>query len=140
VASHDLAPGDALDETTTALVARPVALVAPGTLTRRPAGAVVRSPVAAGEAIHPVRVGRGGASPVAALLPEGHRGVALPRAPGLPLATGDGVDVVGLAGTVATGTVVHVAEQEVVVAVPEGSLTAVVAALADGTAVVALAG
>lgn len=142
VATRDLRPGDALDAAAVEPRRLPIALVADGVLTRLPAGAVVAAPIAAGEPVHGLRVGRGGASPVAALLPPGTRGVAMPRPEGLPLAPGDRVDVVAsLTGTIVgeRAVVVAVAERAVVVAIPLEALGAVAAAVADGGALLALA-
>jgi Flp pilus assembly protein CpaB len=142
VAQRDLKPGDVLDASDASLRTLPAGLVADGVLTRLPAHAVVAAPIAEGEPIHPMRLGRGAASEVAALLPVGTRGVALAVPPGLPLRTGDAVDVVAtLTGTlVATdATVVHVGDGSAVVAIPVEALGSVAAAVADGGALVALA-
>jgi Flp pilus assembly protein CpaB len=142
VAQRDLLPGDVLDASDASLRALPVGLVADGVLTRLPAHAVVAAPIARGEPIHPMRLGRAAASDVAALLPARTRGVALAVPPGLPLRAGDAVDVVAtLTGTVVAtdATVVHVGDGSAVVAVPVEALGPVAAAVADGGALVALA-
>lgn len=150
VARVDLAPGDPLDATTTAVRLLPAAVVPAGAL-----GAVPSSPalalgaVAAGEIVHPSRVGRPGDSPLTARLPPGQRGVAvpLPEDAPLPLAAGNLVDVVavadgtGPAAAVAEGaTVLHVAERVVVLGVDADRSVDVAAAVATGRAVLVLTG
>ena len=148
VASRAITPGEALDAGNTEVRSLPAALVASGTLTSLPAGAVASAAIASGEPISPLRVGRGGDGPVAALLPEGTLGISVPvDEGGLPLRTGDRVDVVaavaagggGEARTVASGAlVVHVGTKAVVVAVTVAEAPPVAQALADGAVVLAL--
>ena len=148
VATRAIAAGEALDGTDTEVRVLPAGVVAAGTLASLPPGAVAAAAIAAGEPVNRLRVGRGGDGPVAALLPDGTRGIAVPVGPdGLPLRPGDLVDVVaavaagngGAARTVAAGAlVVHVDDKAVVVAVGAAETTAVAQALADGAVVLAL--
>jgi Flp pilus assembly protein CpaB len=151
VARRALSPGDTLDATSTEVRHLPAALVADGSLAAvptPPATAVVAAPIAAGEVVHRLRVGRGGDGPVAALLPAGTRGVAIPAdEAALPLRPGDRVDVVaavaagagGQARVVAARAVVaHVAERGIVVAVAQAEVAGVAQAVADGGVLLAL--
>ena len=102
-----------------------------GALTALPDGATANATLLAGEPVHRRRIGRAGDGPVAAMLPDGTRGVAVPRdESSLPLRPGDRVDVVaaftvgagGAARLVAAGvTVAHVGDRSVVVAVAGGA-------------------
>lgn len=148
VAARAIEPGEALGPGNTRVRELPAAAVASSTLSRVPAGAVASAAIAEGEPIGALRVGRGGDGPVAALLPDGTRGIAVPvDEAGLPLRTGDRVDVVaavaagagGEARTVASGAlVVHVGAKAVVVAVTTAEAAPVAQALADGAVVLAL--
>lgn len=148
VAARAIEPGEALGSANTRVRELPAAAVASGTLSSLPAGAVASAAIAEGEPIGALRVGRGGDGPVAALLPDGTRGIAVPTdEAGLPLRTGDRVDVVaaiaagtgGEARTVASGAlVVHVGAKAVVVAVSVAEAPPVAQALADGAVVLAL--
>jgi Flp pilus assembly protein CpaB len=101
-------------------------------------GRAVTVPLAAGEVLTAARLGRGGRSEVAGLLPEGTRGIALAVPEGLPLQPGDAVDLIGPTGVVASGaTVVRVAEQTAVVAVSAADAVAVAAAGIDAVVVLA---
>jgi Flp pilus assembly protein CpaB len=148
VAARDVEPGAALDATNTEVRELPVALVPDGVLTALPDGATANTTLLAGEPVHRRRIGRAGDGPVAAMLPDGTRGLAVPRdESGLPLRPGDRVDVVaaftagagGAARLVAVGvTVAHVGDRSVVVAVPVERLVEAAQALADGAVVLAL--
>jgi Flp pilus assembly protein CpaB len=148
VATAAIAPGQALTDDDTEIRVLPAALVAVGALHSRPPGGVASQPIAAGEPVVALRVGRGGDGPVAALLPDGTRGIAVPAdGTGLPLRPGDHVDVVaavasgagGAARVVAHDAVVaHVGDRSVVVAVTVADAPAVAQALADGAVVLAL--
>jgi Flp pilus assembly protein CpaB len=145
---RDVEPGAALDGTNTEIRELPVALVPDGVLTALPSGATANATLVAGEPVHRRRVGRAGDGPVAAMLPGGTRGLAVPRDDAsLPLRPGDRVDVVaaftvgagGAARLVAAGaTVAFVGDRTVVVAVPAERLVDAAQALADGGVVLAL--
>jgi Flp pilus assembly protein CpaB len=130
----------------------PAALVPGGALDRPPQRAVTSAAVHAGEVLLAGRLAPAGASAVAALLPPGSRGVAVPGRSGLPLEVGDRVDVLatfdaGL-GNEAEPTfaaarravVVHVGDDAVSVAVPEQSAARVAYAVAAGTVTLTLSG
>ena len=87
VATRGLAAGEVLDTANTAVRQLPAALVAEGACwpSCLP-GAVVATPIPAGEPVLAIRVGRAGDGPVAALLVDGARGIAIPTEEGgLPL-------------------------------------------------------
>jgi Flp pilus assembly protein CpaB len=148
VAVQDVEPGTALDTTNTEVRELPAALLPDGVLTALPRGATANTTLVAGEPVHRRRIGRAGDGPVAAMLPDGTRGLAVPRdESSLPLRPGDLVDVVaaftvgagGSARLVAAGvTVAHVGDRSVVVAVPVERLVDAAQALADGGVVLAL--
>jgi hypothetical protein len=132
IATGDLEPGERLRAT---VELRPAAVVPDGALTSVP-DAVVAAFIGAGEMVLAARVAPAGLSPIAALLPPGTRGVAVP--PGiapLPLAVGDRVDVLG-ASLLATGAVVvDVTEAAVTIAVDAGAAARVAYEAAAGTVV-----
>jgi Flp pilus assembly protein CpaB len=101
VAERDLAPGDVVDAGAVALRDLPRAAVAGAATEVVPLGAVVRYPIAAGEPLVGGRLAPDGLTGVAALVPGGHRAVAVPAGPAgtPPLAVGDRVDVVALTPT-----------------------------------------
>ena len=148
VAVRHVEPGAALDASNTEIRELPVALLPEGVLTRLPGGATANTTLLAGEPVHRRRIGRAGDGPVAAMLPDGTRGLAVPRdESSLPLRPGDRVDVVaaftvgagGSARLVAAGvTVAHVSDRSVVVAVPMEQLVDAAQALVDGGVVLAL--
>lgn len=135
----------------------PRALVPAGALTRLPVGRTALVDLAPGEPVLADRVGDEGARGPAALLTEGERAVAVPLAvPGLPLATGDRVDVLaggapgggpdgdlpvalGGADVVATGATVIRADEEIaVLAVDRAAAADIASALTTGPVVLAL--
>lgn len=135
VASADLAPGEPVRAT---VELRPVAMVPEGALTSVPDGATAAAFIGTGEIVLGVRVAPAGLSPVAALLPPGTVGVAVP--PGvapLPLVVGDRVDVLGLTRD---ALVVDVTEAAVTIAVDAGAAARVAYDAAAGTATLVLAG
>jgi len=165
VATRDLAPGDTLGAGSVEVRSLPAALVPAGALSEAVAGAVVRQPILAGEALVPARLAPDGLTGTAALVPEGHRAVSVPTAPaGLPpVVVGDQVDVLAVLPPelvtpseggpspprggdepafplVERAVVVDVGEEAVAVAVPEGDAPGVAFALAQGSVVLALAG
>jgi Flp pilus assembly protein CpaB len=118
-----------------------------------PSDAIAATELAAGEplAVHRLR-GRG-PSAVAARLPSGTRGIAVPGANGLPLRVGDHVDVLatfdaeqqaaGDAPTFAVArnaVVIHVGHDAVTVAVAASSAARVAYALAAGAVTLVLTG
>jgi len=98
VARHDLAPGETIDGGSAELRELPEAAVATEALAAVPVGAVVRQPVAAGEPLLGDRIAPGGLTGVAALVPAGHRAIAIPVEPlGVPrVVVGDQVDVLAV--------------------------------------------
>jgi Flp pilus assembly protein CpaB len=115
---------------------------------------VANAVIAPGEPVLERRLGRAGDGPIAALLPDGGRGVAVPvDETSLPLRRGDQVDVVaavasgvGAGSPAGSGTrivargarVADVGQRAVVVAVGQAELPAVAQALVDGGVVLAL--
>jgi hypothetical protein len=99
VAQRDLRTGERLAPGDAEVRELPSAAVADAALTEPPVGVVVRQPIAAGEPLVAERLGAEGLTGVAALLPDGHRAVAIPTGPaGVPPVTiGDTVDVLTLA-------------------------------------------
>ena len=130
----------------------PVGFVPDGSVGAEALGSRVRATLHAGEVVHGDRLAPAGLSVVAARLPPGTRGLAVPTdAAALPLEVGDLVDVlatlaelgdVGTAGptaTVAAGAlVVDVEEGAVTVAVPEDDAARVTYAISTGIVTLAL--
>lgn len=98
VARHDLHPGERLDAEDAEVRELPAEAVAASAMGAPPVGVVVRYPIAAGEPLVAERLGAEGLTGVAALLPPGHRAVAIPIGPlgAPPVAVGDAVDVVAI--------------------------------------------
>jgi Flp pilus assembly protein CpaB len=134
VATRALAVGDALDAATAEVRAIPVGVRPDTALDALPPGAgVVAAPIARGEVVTAARLGRGDRSALAALLPDGTRGVAVPVPEGaVPLAAGDSVDVVAPDRVVTASRVVRVGAGAAVVAVPTSDAAAVARAVNDG--------
>ncbi len=147
VTTRPIAPGESLTGADVERREWPRVLLPDGSLDELPAPAVAAAPIAAGEPVVAARLGRPAASAVASLVPDGGRGVALPRgtAP-LPLAVGDRVDVVAAVEPDAADVVAHralvvyVDAATVVVAVTVDELPGTAAAAAAGAAVLALSG
>jgi Flp pilus assembly protein CpaB len=131
----------------------PAALVPPGAVDTMPEGSLVAATVHEGEVVLDARLAPAGTSPLAAALPAGTRGVAVPvDAAALPVESGDVVDVLatfdpGLAEgadpTVAVAreaVVVHADEDAVVVAVTPGQAPRVAFAVATGAVALAVVG
>jgi Flp pilus assembly protein CpaB len=94
VAAVDLPAGVPVPPDAVRTEDRPVGLVPDDALDTLPSGATTRAPVAAGEVVLGRRLDPSGASPLAAALPDGSRGVAVPRTDTVPeLQPGDRVDV-----------------------------------------------
>jgi Flp pilus assembly protein CpaB len=159
VATRDLAPGDVVDASVVEVRRLPEAAVAPAALAEAPSGSVVRQPVAAGEPLVGERLAPEGLTGVAALVPAGHRAVAIPIGPlaAPPLTIGDLVDVLAVVPVPADGRppqsadapsfplvegalVVDVGEQSIAVAVPEADAPRVAWVLTNGSVVLALGG
>jgi Flp pilus assembly protein CpaB len=155
VATRDLVPGDVIDGASAELRDLPQAVTGPAALGEVPAGAVVRHPIMAGEALVAERLAPQGLTGVAALVPPDQRAMAIPVGPAgaPPLSVGDRVDVLAVlpAGTgtsggepafpvVESGLVVDVADQAVSVAVPEPDAARVAWAVGNGVVVLALSG
>jgi Flp pilus assembly protein CpaB len=114
-----------------------------------PTGAVAAADLVAGEAVVGSRLAPAGTSPIAARLPSGTRGIAVPADDGLAVRVGDRVDVLATLDatsgqpttTLARGaTVVDVGEKAVTVAVPVEQAERVAFALAAGVVTLALTG
>lgn len=159
VATRDLTPGDVIDASTVEVRRLPDAAVSRGALAEPPIGSVVRQPVVAGEPLVAERLAPQGLTGVAALVPAGHRAVAVPIGPmaAPPLAIGDLVDVLAVVPLVAeeqpppsgdapsfplveAAAVVDVGEQSITIAVPETDAPRVAWVLTNGSVVLALAG
>jgi Flp pilus assembly protein CpaB len=157
VATRDLVPGDLVDGSAVEVRRLPEAAVAPQALAEPPSGSMVRQPVAAGEPLVPERLAPQGLTGVAALVPAGHRAVAIPIGPlaAPPLTVGDHVDVLAVVPAlveeqpredqpsfplVDAAVVVDVGEQSIAVAVPEADAPRVAWVLTNGSVVLALAG
>ena len=155
VAARDLAPGDVVDATAIERRHLPESLVAEESLATGPEGAVVRHPILAGEPLVAERLAPHGLSGAAALVPPGHRAVAVPAGPaGMPpLTNGDLVDVVTVLPPglepgdeepafplVEGAPVVDVGDRAVTIAVPAADAARVAWALSNGTIVLVLAG
>lgn len=158
VAARSVDAGRALRPADVAVRRLPAAVVPRGRLARSPAGRVTVVPLAAGEVLLATKLAPDGLAGVAALVPSGHRALAVPVEPGgLDLRQGHRVDVLatfevaaGEAGAgvgdsgaptfpVATDAlVVDVAEQAVTVAVTPAEAARVAFALARGTVTLAL--
>jgi Flp pilus assembly protein CpaB len=145
IATTDLVAGAVVRDGDTDVRSIPASLVPAGALDVSPLGRVVVTPVFRGEIVVDRRLGRDGASAVAALLPADTLGVAVPTGPAaVPLTVGDRVDVLaaaegGAAHRVAQAAIViAVGDEAVTVAVRETDAGAVASAVAAGTAVLAL--
>jgi Flp pilus assembly protein CpaB len=105
VAARDLSPGDVVESGDYEVRELPEAALPPaaraGDAESPLAGAVVRHPILAGEAIVADRLAPGGSTGAAALVPPGARAVAVPLGPAgaPPLAVGDLVDVLAVVPT-----------------------------------------
>jgi Flp pilus assembly protein CpaB len=134
VATRSIAVGEPVDATDTEVRTVPVALRPDTALTAVPvAGVPAAAPLSRGEIVTASRVGRGGRSDVAALLPDGTRGVSVPvTGDALPLRPGDVVDVVAPDAVVSGALVVRVGDGVAVVAVPVSDAAGIARAVADG--------
>ena len=159
VATRALAPGEVIDGSAAEVRRLPDAAVSPGALAETPVGSVVRQPVLAGEALVAERLAPEGLTGVAALVPAGHRAVAVPVGPvaAPPLAIGDLVDVLAVVAVapgeppaepggapsfplVEAAAVVDVGEQSISLAVPAADAPRVAWVLTNGSVVLALSG
>jgi Flp pilus assembly protein CpaB len=141
-AGHRLTAGDMR------LVELPAVARPADAFSEAPVGAPLAAAVFAGEPLVAGRVAPDGVSPLAATLPAGHRGVALPIDIATPhLEPGDVVELhattIDEAGTArgastGTGRVLAVDEGSLVVAVPVPAVDELVAALAGGPVVAVL--
>ncbi len=151
VASVDLAPGAVVGPGDAVVERRPVALVPAGALTGPAEGQTVAAPILAGEAVVAERLAPAGLSPLAAALPTGGRGIAVPSGAGTPaLGPGDVVDVLVTfdPDTVGDGeptfpvargaTVVGVGEEAVTLGVSEEEASRVAFALTAGVVTLVL--
>ena len=136
VASSDLEPGDELRGE---LRSVPAALVPAGARTTGAEGETVAAWIGAGEIVLESRLAPAGLSAVAALLPPGTRGVAVPLglAP-LPVEVGDRVDVHGATRLATDAVVVAVTEEAITVAVDAADAARVAYEAASGTVTLVL--
>jgi Flp pilus assembly protein CpaB len=150
VVVDDVAAGTALSAGDVEVRSLPAGAVPAGALQTLPDGAVATVDMVAGEALVPSRLAPTGTSAVAARLPDGTRGVAVPVDGTPPLALGDRVDVVATMGDGSSGrptvtaardaVVVDVGEEAVTVAVAVGDVNEVAFALTAGVVTLALSG
>jgi Flp pilus assembly protein CpaB len=153
VAARPVAAGRTLRDGDVAVRRLPAALLPRGRLARAPAGRVAVVPLAAGEVLLAAKLAPDGLTGVAALVPPGHRALAIPVDPGgLALNPGHRVDVLATfdAATpeapdpeptfpVATDAlVVDAGDEAVTVAVTPTQAARVAFALARGTVTLAL--
>ena len=136
VAATDLEPGDVLRGE---LRAVPAVLVPAGAHVAPADGETVAAWIGAGEIVLSSRLAPAGLSEVAARLPPGTRGVAVPigLAP-LPVEVGDRVDVHGATRLSADALVVAVREEAVTVAVEAEDAARVAYEAANGTVTLVL--
>jgi Flp pilus assembly protein CpaB len=129
----------------------PAAMIPPGAVEAPPEGSLVGATVHGGEVVLEARLAPAGTSALAAALPPGTRGVAVPvDAAALPVEPGDVVDVLatfdpdlaaGADPTVAVAreaVVVDVTDEAVVVAVTPGQTARVAFAVAAGAVALAV--
>lgn len=144
VATADVAAGEPLFAEVRRL---PRSVVPPGATTETVGIAAV--PIAAGEVVLAARLAPAGTSAVAALVPPGHRALAVPSGDGLPVEVGDLVDVLATLDPEAavptivvarSALVVHVGEASTTVAVPAEDAPRLAFALAAGAVALALSG
>lgn len=151
VATADLAPGTVVGPGDTELQRLPAALVPSASLDRAADGQVVAAPIYRGEPVLAERLAPGGLSPVAAALPPGSRGIAVPAGgSALPLEVGDLVDVLVTFAPDTLGdgeptfpvarsaAVVSVGEEAVTLAVTEDEAPRVAFALTAGVVTLTL--
>ena len=146
VAARDVDGGEVIRAADVRVEQRPAAVVPDGAVPAPPVGQVATAALVAGEVVVAARVAPAGLSPVAALVPDGWRAVAVPTsssglgAPAPPLAVGDRVDLLA-PHTVAEGAVVvAVDEGAVTVAVPAGDVDDVAEATSAAVVTIALVG
>lgn len=152
VARHDLRPGATIDAGAVEVRDLPTRAIPHGAVRAPPVGAVVRYPIVAGEPLLTARLAPDGLTGVAALLPPGHRAVAVAVGPGArpPLQIGDRVDVLTAVAMgespdgfptgplVEAAVVVDIATEAVTLAVPATTAPAVAYAVTQGLVVLAL--
>jgi hypothetical protein len=96
VAVDELWPGDVVGASSVEVRTLPEGMIPAAPLADDPVGATVRQPILAGEPVVAARLAPHGLTGTAALVPAGHRAVAVPVGPTAapPLGVGDLVDVV----------------------------------------------
>ncbi|HUF32177.1 MAG TPA: Flp pilus assembly protein CpaB [Acidimicrobiales bacterium] len=154
VAVRHVPAGSPLSTDDTEVRSLPAALVPDGAVRTRADGRVAATDLYPGEVVLSARLAPEGLSPVAALLPPGTRGVAVPAGPAaLALRTGDVVDVLATFDLTGTGSgdgeptfpvarralVVDVGDDAVTLAVAPGEAARVAFALTAGTVTLLLA-
>jgi Flp pilus assembly protein CpaB len=148
VARHEVAAGERVERGDVERRALPASFVPPGALRSPPVGRVVVVALLPGQVVVARQLSPAGLSPVAALVPDGRKAVAVPTG-GLapPLRRGDVVDVLVTVDDgadpptfpVAEGApVVHVNEDAVTVAVDERDVARVAFAAAKGVVTLVL--
>ena len=145
VARHELTAGQVVRPADVRTVRWPDGLAPAGAVDHLAGPTVVAATVAEGEPLVSSRLGRAGSGPVAGRLPLGTRGVTIPIGDlALPVVPGDRVDLVGAGAAAPTAVaaeralVLQAGASSIVVAVQADELSAVAAALAGGSFVVAL--
>jgi len=94
VATHDIPAGATIEAGDTRVEVRPAGVVPSGALTERPTGRVASAAIVAGEPVIAGRVAADGVGAVAALIPSGDVGIAVPLDPDtLTAQVGDRVEV-----------------------------------------------
>ena len=150
VAAHDIPAGATIEAGDTRRELRPVALVPPRALDTPPVGQIASASIVEGEPIVADRVAAAGLSAVAALIPPGDLGIAVPLEPGtMTLAIGDHVEVLatfdpdtieGVPTIVVAplAVVVDVRDAAVTLSMPQGDGERVAFALATAAVTVVL--
>jgi Flp pilus assembly protein CpaB len=149
VVLKDLIAGQPVGENDVTVRRLPSAARPRDALSTLPTGAVAAENLATGEAVVSSRLAPAGTSAVAARLPPGTRGLAVPNDDGLPLEIGDPVDLLATLDpdsskptvTVARDAqVVFVGDKSVTIAVATGEAERVAFALAAGVVTLSLSG
>jgi Flp pilus assembly protein CpaB len=152
VATHDIDPGRVLRSTDLGEEERPVAVIPAGAVRFTPTGRIAHAPIFEGEVVLDGHLAPAASTGVAAVVPAGQRGIAIPIEAGTapPLERGQLVDVIVVLAAADGGTevpahvvardavVLHVADDAVTVAVDEAAAPRVAAAIGVGAVSLAL--
>jgi Flp pilus assembly protein CpaB len=152
VAARDIEAGQTIDTADVQVEERPLAVIPEGALTDPPIGRVASAATMRGEPMLAVRVGDPGVSAIAALIPPGEVGIAVPLDAGtLAVSVGDAVEVMAtfdpdrIEGpptivVAPRAVVVDVRDAAATLALPEPDAQRVAFALATGVVTVVLLG